>query len=60
MRKIKVLLLLHDLSPTGAPKLAASAFERFGDQIELRTITDHGRPLAERARRLGPVRLPAL
>ena len=56
MRKIKVLLLLHDLSPTGAPKVAVTAFEHFGDRAEVRTITYHGGPLAERARRLGPVR----
>lgn len=55
MRKIKVLLLLHDLSPTGAPKLAVSAFERFGKAVELRTISYHGGPLRERVRRLGPV-----
>jgi len=55
MRKIKVLLLLHDLSPTGAPKLAVSAFERFGDQVELRTISYHGGLLRDRVRRLGPV-----
>ncbi len=55
MRKIKVLLLLHDLSPTGAPKLAVSAFERFGDAVELRTISYHGGPLRDRVRRLGPV-----
>jgi len=55
MRKIKVLLLLHDLSPTGAPKLVVSAFERFRDAVELRTITYHGGPLRDRVRQLGPV-----
>jgi len=55
MRKIKVLLLLHDLSPTGAPKVAITAFEHFGDQVEVRTVTYHGGSLAERARRLGRV-----
>jgi glycosyltransferase involved in cell wall biosynthesis len=55
MSKIKVLLLLHDLSPTGAPKLAVSAFERFGDQVELRTISYHGGLLRDRVRQLGPV-----
>lgn len=55
MRKIKVLLLLHDLSPTGAPKLAVTAFERFQDQVELRTISYHGGPLRDRVRALGPV-----
>jgi len=55
MRKIKVLLLLHDLSPTGAPKVAITAFERFRDEVEMRTITYHGGPLRERVRQLGPV-----
>lgn len=55
MRKIKVLLLLHDLSPTGAPKLAVTAFERFRDQIELRTVSYHGGPLRARVGALGPV-----
>jgi len=55
MRKIKVLLLLHDLSPTGAPKLAVTAFERFQDQIELRTVSYHGGPLRARVGALGPV-----
>lgn len=55
MRKIKVLLLLHDLSLTGAPKLAVTAFERFQDAVELRTISYHGGPLRDRVRQLGPV-----
>lgn len=55
MRKIKVLLLLHDLSPTGAPKVAITAFEHFGDKVEVRTITYHGGLLRDRVRQLGPV-----
>ena len=54
-RKIKVLLLLHDLSPTGAPKVAAAAFTHLKDSVELRTISYEGGPLGERLRTLGPV-----
>ena len=55
MRKLKVLLLLHDLSPTGAPKVACAAFEHFQDEVELRTISYEGGPLGERLRALGRV-----
>ncbi|MGI4789436.1 MAG: glycosyltransferase family 4 protein [Janthinobacterium lividum] len=55
MRKIRVLLLIHELSPTGAPKVALSAFERFGDAIELRTLTYLGGPLEAGFSALGPV-----
>lgn len=54
-RKLKVLLLIHELSPTGAPKVALSAFERFGDAIELRTLAYLGGPLEPGFRALGPV-----
>ena len=55
MRKLKVLLLLHDLSPTGAPKVACAAFEHFQDAVELRTISYEGGPLRERLRAMGRV-----
>jgi glycosyltransferase involved in cell wall biosynthesis len=55
MRKIKVLLLLHDLSPTGAPKVAASAFEHLKNEIDLWTISYEGGPLGSRLRALGRV-----
>ncbi len=54
-RKIKVLLLIHELSPTGAPKVALSAFQRFGDAVELRTLAYMGGPLEAGFRALGPV-----
>jgi len=54
-RKIRVLLLIHELSPTGAPKVALSAFERFGDAVELRTLAYLGGPLESGFRALGPV-----
>ena len=53
--KVKVLLLLHELSPTGAPKVALSAFERFTDAVELRTLAYLGGPLEAGFRALGPV-----
>lgn len=49
----KVLLLLHDLSPTGAPKVALSAFEHLRDRVDLWTITYQGGPLGEQFARLG-------
>ncbi len=55
MRKIRVLLLIHELSPTGAPKVALSAFERFGDAVDLRTLAYLGGPLKPRFAALGPV-----
>jgi len=54
MRKIRVLLLIHELSPTGAPKVALSAFERFTDAVELRTLAYLGGPLEARFKALGP------
>lgn len=55
MSKIKVLLLLHDLSPTGAPKVAVTAFEHLRDQVALRTVTYQDGPLRERVGKLGQV-----
>ncbi len=55
MRKLKVLLLLHDLSPTGAPKVAWAAFEHLKSDVELRTVSYEGGPLGERLRALGRV-----
>ena len=54
-RKVRVLLLIHELSPTGAPKVALSAFERFGDTVELRTLAYLGGPLRSRFAAMGPV-----
>ena len=54
-RKIKVLLLIHELSPTGAPKVILSAFQRFGDAVELRTLSYLGGPLSAEFGKLGPV-----
>lgn len=55
--RVKVLLLIHELSPTGAPKVALSAFERFGDAVDLRTVAYLGGPLEAGFRALGPVQV---
>jgi glycosyltransferase involved in cell wall biosynthesis len=57
MRKIRVLLLMHELSPTGAPKVALSAFERFTSDIELRTLSYLGGPLATHFHAIGSVQI---
>lgn len=61
MRKIKVLLLLHELTLTGAPKIALDIFERLQDEVDVTTLTLQGGPLEPRCRSLGPLQLvPAL
>ena len=57
MRKIRVLLLMHELSPTGAPKVALSAFEQFTNDIELRTLSYLGGPLERPFRAIGSVQI---
>ena len=53
--KIKVLLFVHELSPTGAPKVVLSAFQQFSNAVELRTVAYLGGPLEAEFRALGPV-----
>lgn len=57
MRKTKVLLLLHEMTRTGAPKIAIEVFDALRDSTEVRTIALEGGPFAERARSLGPLEL---
>ena len=53
MTKIKVLLLTHTLSLSGAPKVALDALEQMGDAVEVRTVAEEGGPLEARCRQLG-------
>ncbi len=55
MAKRKVLLLLHTLNLTGAPKIALDAFEQLQDEVELQIITIRGGAWEDRCRRLGPL-----
>jgi glycosyltransferase involved in cell wall biosynthesis len=57
MGKIRVLLLLHDLSQTGAPTIGLEIFEALADQTQIRIIAGAGGPQQSRAERLGPVSL---
>ena len=57
MRKLRVLLLMHELSASGAPKVAAQAMEQLRNEVEVRTISLHGGDLSERYHALGPVQV---
>ncbi|MBS1717468.1 MAG: glycosyltransferase family 4 protein [Armatimonadetes bacterium] len=45
---MKVLLVVHDLSLTGAPRVILDLFEGFGRAIELRVLALRGGPLSSR------------
>ena len=53
--QVKVLLLLHTLSRSGAPKAALDALETLAPRISLQTLAWDGGPLEGRCRRLGPL-----
>lgn len=55
MRKTRVLLLLHELSRTGAPRSAIDGFDAMRDEFEVRTIVPAPGPLAAECRALGPL-----
>jgi len=54
-RKTRVLLLLHELSRTGAPRIALDALDAMRDEVEVRTISPLDGPLAEDCRAIGPL-----
>ena len=58
MKPLKVLMLLHDLSRTGAPKVALDLVEALGDRVEVRFAAEEPGPLADRCRTLGPLLTP--
>ncbi len=53
MSRTRVLLLLHTLSLTGAPKVALDAFQEMTDELSVRTVSLEGGPMADRCRKLG-------
>ena len=55
MTKIKTLLLLHELSLTGAPRVAMDAFGELRDALDTRIVSFKGGPLADRFRAIGPI-----
>lgn len=52
MPKIKVLLLLYDLSLTGAPKSILDTFDALRDDVEVRVLAISGGPLEAKSREL--------
>ncbi|MGO9153978.1 glycosyltransferase family 4 protein [Mycobacterium sp.] len=54
-RKTRVILLLHELSRTGAPRVALDALDAMRDEVEVRTIALLDGPLAEDCRAIGPL-----
>lgn len=60
MGRMKVLMLLHDLSRTGAPKVALDAMQSLADRVDVRFVASEQGPLAQRCRSLGPLLLPLL
>ena len=57
MPKLRVLLLLHSLDRTGAPKVILDAFEQLGDSCDFRILSPCDGDLAGRCRKLGPLDL---
>jgi glycosyltransferase involved in cell wall biosynthesis len=53
--RTRVLLLLHELSQSGAPRMALQVLQTLAEQIELRVISLQGGPLRSEFERLGPV-----
>src|SRR5271157_3232827 len=54
-RKPRILLLLHDLSRTGAPRSGLDTFDAMRDDFDVRVIAPIGGPLEEDCRALGPL-----
>lgn len=52
---LRVLVVLHDMSLTGAPRLALSTFRQLSDQVQVAVISGAGGPLERDFRRLGRV-----
>lgn len=58
MKPLKVLMLLHELSRTGAPKVALDLVEALGDRIDVRFVAEGNGPLADRCEALGRLLSP--
>lgn len=56
-KRLRVLLVTHELSLTGSPRLALEAFRSLGDTVEVRTVAGSGGGLESAFRGLGPVRI---
>lgn len=54
MNVSRIVVLLHQLSLTGAPRLSLDTSEALKGEASLRLVSWEGGPLIDRARRLGP------
>ncbi len=54
-RKPRILVLLHDLSRTGAPRCGLDTFDAMRDDFEVRVVAPVGGPLVEDCRALWPL-----
>ena len=54
MNASRIVVLLHELSMTGAPRLTLDILEAIGPDASVRIVTRDGGPLVDSARRLGP------
>lgn len=57
MRKLRVLTVLHDLSLTGAPKIAIDACDALQEEVEPFFVSLRPGPLDERCRRVGQLHI---
>jgi glycosyltransferase involved in cell wall biosynthesis len=52
--RLRVLLVLHELTRTGAPRLILDAFEAMREEFEVRILSIHGGGFVARAQELAP------
>jgi glycosyltransferase involved in cell wall biosynthesis len=57
MSKLRTLLLLHELSLSGAPKVALDAFQILRDEVDLRIVSYAGGPFEARCRTIAPLEI---
>lgn len=55
--RMRVLLVTHELSLTGSPRLALEAFRSLNSTVDVRTVSASGGGLESAFRALGPVRI---
>lgn len=53
MRRTRLLLVMHEMSLSGAPRLALSSFRRLHDETDIHIVSEHGGPLEANFRALG-------
>lgn len=54
-KKPKVLLLVNELTLTGAPKSGLDIFEKLKEELEIRTVSLRGGPIKSSYQQLGPL-----